>query len=274
MPIDHPARTAAAPSREALKAYLDGALITGMVGTSRESNRGHYRALAEGERHFWLGLDLGDRWSDESRVLALMAERCGVDPDPGRTEGQDTISAERCAAALDRVAELLRKAVAQRHRVLFATGHPAGMLPVYQDLARALAAAGGEVLLPPGGIKLRTDSGRNQDIRRIGAVAVLQERGHLPHTHSPEPMRALLDRLEADGGGLPDLVIADHGWAGHAASRIVPTIGFADCNDPALFVGEAEGSLLVAVPLDDDVEPHLYEPMTAYLLAAAGLPAA
>ncbi|WP_037576240.1 phosphatase [Phaeacidiphilus oryzae] len=269
MPIDHLTRTPV-PSRESLKAYLDDALITGMVATSRENNRAHYRALADGERYYWLGLDLGDRWTDESRVLSVMAERCGVDPDPSRTNGQDTISSERCVAALDRVAELLRKAVAQRQRVLFATGHPAGMLPVYQDLARALAAAGCEIVLPPGGIKLGGDSG-SQDIRRIGAVAVLQERGHLPHTHSPEPMRALLDRLEAGGAELPDLVIADHGWAGAAASRIVPTIGFADCNDPALFLGEAEGSLLVSVPLDDDVEPHLYEPMTAYLLSAAGL---
>jgi hypothetical protein len=28
----------------------------------------------------------------------------------------------------------------------------------------------------------------------------------------------------------------------------------------------------VAVPLDDNVAPHLYRPMTEYLLAAAGLP--
>jgi len=267
-----PTPAPAVPSRDDLMAHLDRALITGLVATPRENNRAHYRALADGERYYWLGLELGTRWTDERRVLALMAERCGVHPDPDRLTGQDTISAALCVDALERVADVLRKAVAQHQRVLFATGHPAGMLPVYQDLARSLEAAGCEVALPPGGIRLAG----NQDIRRIGHVAVLQERGHLPHTHAVEPMRALLDRLETDpaAGGLPDLVIADHGWAGHAASRVIPTVGFADCNDPALFVGEAEGSLLVAVPLDDDVEPHLYEPLTAYLLHAAGLPRA
>jgi hypothetical protein len=48
-------------------------------------------------------------------------------------------------------------------------------------------------------------------------------------------------------------------------------VGFADSNDPALFVAEAEGRLLVCVPLDDNVAPHLYEPLTAYLLERAGL---
>ena len=49
-------------------------------------------------------------------------------------------------------------------------------------------------------------------------------------------------------------------------------MGFADCNDPALFLGEAEDTLAVTVPLDDHVpDPRFYEPMTAYLLSAAQL---
>jgi hypothetical protein len=85
-------------------------------------------------------------------------------------------------------------------------------------------------------------------------------------------MRAILFALTEDGRPLPDLVVADHGWAGCAGARGSDTVGFADSNDPALFVGEAEGKVLVTVPLDDNVPPHYYEPMTAYLLAAAGLP--
>lgn len=258
-----------APEREALKAQLDAALITGQVATPRENNRAHYRSLADGDRYYWLGLDLGDRWTDETDVLAVMAERCGVSPDPAHLAGQDTISAELCVSALERVAGLLRNAAVLGQRVLFATGHPGSMLPVYQDFARALASAGARVLLPPGGVRFG-----DQDIRRVGHVAVVQRRGNLPHTHAAEPMRALLDRLEAEGPGLPELVVADHGWAGAAASAGLPTAGFADCNDPALFVGEAEGTLAVTVPLDDGVSPDLYEPMTSYVLRTAGLPAA
>jgi len=91
------------------------------------------------------------------------------------------------------------------------------------------------------------------------------------HTHSPDPMREVLRALEREGHDLPDLVVADHGWAGCAGSLGIETVGFADSNDPALFVGEAEGTVQVCVPLDDNVPPHLYAPMTAYLLDAADL---
>ena len=62
-------------------------------------------------------------------------------------------------------------------------------------------------------------------------------------------------------------VVADHGFAGAAAQAGLDTVGYADCNDPALFIGEALGRVRVAVPLDDNVAPHLYAPLTAYLLA-------
>ncbi len=69
----------------------------------------------------------------------------------------------------------------------------------------------------------------------------------------------------------PDLAIADHGWAGAAGQAGIDTVGFADCNDPALFAGAAEGKIDVVVPLDDGVSPHHYAPLTAYILARAGL---
>ena len=91
--------------------------------------------------------------------------------------------------------------------------------------------------------------------------------GNLKHTHSPLLMRAALDALETP----PDLVLADHGWAGAAGQAGIDAVGFADCNDPALFVGEAEGRIVSCVPLDDNVDPRLYSPLTAYLLDRAGL---
>jgi hypothetical protein len=46
----------------------------------------------------------------------------------------------------------------------------------------------------------------------------------------------------------------------------VDAIGFADCNDPALFVGEYEGVVRVAVPLDDGLDPAVYSPLGGYVL--------
>ncbi|MEV0091699.1 phosphatase [Streptomyces sp. NPDC050738] len=255
------------PSRAELVDHLVRTRIAGEVATPRDNNLSHYRKLANGDRNFWLGLELGDRWTDEQDVLAVMAERCGVVDDPEHRSGQDTIDPELTVDALERMAARLRKAADGQERVLFATGHPGGLLDVHRATADALRAAGAEIVRIPGG--LGADEGM---VFQFADVAMLERGATLWHTHSPAPMAAILDALAREGRPLPDLVVADHGWAGCAGQRGLDSIGYADCNDPALFIGEAEGTLQVTVPLDDHVtDPRFYDPMTAYLLGAAGL---
>ncbi|MER6270580.1 phosphatase [Streptomyces sp900105755] len=255
------------PSRAELVEHLVKTRIAGDVATPRENNLLHYRKLANGERNWWLGLELGDRWTDEQDVLAVMAERVGVNDDPEYRYGQDTIDPELTVAGLDRLAARLRKAAEGRQRVLFATGHPGGLLDVHRATAAALRGAGCEIVVIPDG--LQTDEGY---VMQFADVAVLEHGATLWHTHSGEPMKAVLGGLEREGRPQPDLVVADHGWAGYAAQAGLDSVGYADCNDPALFLAEAEGTLQVAVPLDDHVlSPRYYDPMTAYLLAGAGL---
>ncbi|MFE9096272.1 phosphatase [Streptomyces sp. NPDC007264] len=258
------------PSRAELVDHLVRTRIAGDVATPRENNLSHYRKLANGDRNYWLGLELGDRWSDEQDVLAVMAERCGVNDDPEYRFGRDTIDPELTVDALDRLAARLRKAADGEQRVLFATGHPGGLLDVHRATAAALRAAGCEIVVIPDG--LQTDEGY---VMQFADVAVLEHGASLWHTHSPQPMRAILTGLEREGRPLPDLVVADHGWTGCAGQLGVDSVGYADCNDPALFLGEAEGTVQVTVPLDDHVvSPRHYDPLTAYLLNAAGLGAA
>jgi hypothetical protein len=258
---------ATTPSRQSLTEHLVRTRIAGDVATPRENNRSHYRKLSEGDRYFWFGLELGDRWTDEEDVLAVMAERCGVVADPAHRSGQDTIDPELTVDALDRAATRLRKAADGGQRVLLATGHPGGLLDVHRRTAAALRAAGCEIVRIPGG--LSADEG---GVFQFCDVAMLERGATLWHTHSPAPMAAILDALEERGEPLPDLVVADHGWAGCAGERGIDAIGYADCNDPALFIGEAEGTVSVTIPLDDHVvDPRYYDPMTAYLLDAAGL---
>jgi hypothetical protein len=155
-----------------------------------------------------------------------------------------------------------------------ATGHPVGLRPTHTAVARALAEAGCTLLTPAAGWAHPADPDYENQQGTLGyldGIGVLQGRHGPDHTHSPLPMRAALADLAANGDGPPDLVVADHGWAGAAGQAGVDAVGFADCNDPALFVGEAEGRVLVSVPLDDNVAPHLYSPLTAYLLSRAGL---
>jgi histidinol phosphate phosphatase hisN-like protein len=230
--------------------------------------------FASGLPKAMFGLSPRGSWSLED-VLALMARRVGVSPDTRKVSGADRIDPERTIDALDRMSGHLADEARPGRRVLVATGHPAGLLPVHLAVARALGEAGADVVTPAAGWGYETPTRVGwvrREIRYIHGVALVSTRGELNHTHSPRPMEAILADLAATGQQPPDLVVADHGWAGAAAQAGITAVGFADSNDPALFVGEEEGVVAVAVPLDDNVAPHLYEPLTSYLLATAGLP--
>jgi hypothetical protein len=250
----------AVPTRDQLHDHLETHLITGDVATGRDSNTANIVRMLERETNYDFGLTLSDGWNYES-VLALMADRVGIDPDVSRTEGSDTIRTDRCLDALDRMADVIAAVAGRRGSVLLATGHPTGLLVVHQAIARALRAAGCQVVTA-GDERPVPIENRPVKVLYVPDVAVLATRAHLLHTHRPEPMRTVLALLDAP----PDLVIADHGWAGAAGEAGLSTVGFADCNDPALFVGEADGKVDVVVPLDDNVTPAFYAPMTAYLL--------
>ena len=265
--------TTTPPAREQLRAHLVDARIAGDVATTREDNLFKYGLLAGRVSKVMFGLEPRGRWALDD-VLDLMVDRVGVSPDRSHLRGADTIDPDLTLDALDRMADHLRAAARPGARVLLATGHPAGLLVVHAAVGRALAAAGATLLTPGTGTTYETTTrlGRvTRHVRYVEQVAVVSSVGDLNHTHSPAPMRGLLAALDAAGAPPPDLVVADHGWAGAAGQAGVRTVGFADCNDPALFVGEAEGTVGVSVPLDDNVQPELYAPMTAYLLGKAGL---
>jgi hypothetical protein len=258
------------PTREELLAQLVAARVAGEVATQRSNSIGNMRMLADGDPDKLLGLDFGDRWPFE-RVLALLAERSGAPAAITRLDdwgypGGDYIDPENTVAAIERMAEVLREAADGGARVLVATGHPGGLLGTHLAIATALAAAGARLVTVPRDIATAVG-----DVRQVGGVAAMHAHAGLRHTHSPEPMRLVLAGLAAAGEPLPDLVVADHGWAGQAGRSGIRTVGFADCNDPALFVAEAEGTLAVTVPLEDNAPFDRYELMNQYLLGLAGL---
>lgn len=262
-----------APDRDELREHLVASRIAGDVATSREDNLLKYGLFASRAPKAMFGLSPRGSWGMRE-LLALMAERVGVSPDPAYLHGPDRIDPELSIDGLDRMAAEIKRAARPGARVVVATGHPAGLLPVHLSVADALRRAGAQVLTPGAGTTypVTTRAGRVQrELRFVHGVGVVSTRGELNHTHSPRPMEAILAALADAGEPPPDLVVADHGWTGAAGQAGVPAVGFADSNDPALFVGEAEGMVAVTVPLDDNVAPHLYDPVTAYLLAAAGL---
>lgn len=260
-----------------LEVVLNSTLLTGAVLTDRASNLGNLRRLAAREPAHLYGVDVAEHWTLES-LLALMGERVGISTDLSFESGQDQIDARLTVQRLARYRDRFASAVRQGALLLFATAHPATLMDVYRRLASVATAAGARVLdvnaLPfasPDGIRVPL-ADEHQALWCTGGVTCVYRGGSLMHTHSPEPMDALLDRLD-ELGIRPDLVIADHGWAGAAGRRGLPVLALADCNDPAVFVAEAQGSIEVVVPIDDGLAVHLYEPVIDYVLAGVAEPA-
>ncbi|TQE15307.1 hypothetical protein Sipo8835_45575 [Streptomyces ipomoeae] len=263
-----------------LREHLVAVGLAGRVATSREASLRSYRLFAARDPRFLIGIDPKLAWRQRD-VLGLMAERCGVSADPGCTSGQDVIDPERTIEALDRFAERIGVVAQRGGAVLFGTGHPHRLIGFYGALADALSSAGCEVLTPAMGrrVDITTRFGlRTYNLDYVRGVAVVREAPALRsrcatgvHTHSPLPVRVALAAAAEAGGPLPELVVGDHGWVCGAGQLGFEAIGIADTDDPALFVGEAEGRVSVVVPLDDGVRSDYYRPLTRYVLNRACL---
>ncbi|MFG2822571.1 phosphatase [Kitasatospora sp. NPDC048365] len=294
-----PGRTSAGRppiTRDALRDHLLRTRLAGPeVPTPRQNNLRHYRLFAQADPKALMGLDPERRW-DEAAVLAMMAARVGVDPDPRYTEGPDTIDPERTLDALDRLAALLRATADARGTVLAGTGHPQKLPGFHGALVRALEAAGCRVHAPVRGLRFRepTPEGeRGRITDAVGPVTVIRDldgypefagrpsggargrggtaAGDLRHTHSPQPVRLTLAALADAGHPPPDLVLGDHGWLCGAGRLGIPAGGLADCNDVAPFAAEEEGTVAVVVPVDDGSAPACYRPLSDYVLQRADL---
>ncbi|NEA66567.1 phosphatase [Streptomyces sp. SID12488] len=267
-------------SAGALRAHLLAARLAGPVATSREESLRSYRLFAARDPRVTIGLDPERTWRQRD-LLRLMADRCGVSADPQCTSGCDVIDPERTLVALDAFAERLSAVARRRAPVLLGTGHPHRLLDFYAALADALSAAGCAVLTPAQGssVDITTRFGlRTYNLDYVRGVGLVREQGagaagREPgaHTHSPLPVRTALTAAAEAGGTFPELVIGDHGWVCGAGQLGFEAIGLADTDDPALFVGEAEGRVSVVVPLDDAVRSDYYRPITRYVLNRACL---
>lgn len=244
-------------SGDALRDHLLATRLSGWVATSRANSVDHFRRLADGDPYYHLGLDLDDRWPYD-KVVTLMEERCGRPATQWEDDGPDWIDPDLTIAGLDRFADVLGRAGGRR--VLFATGHPHGLLGVHLALSRAVQDAGGTLVSVPPGL-----GQEGIEIDQLEGITMVHASGSLRHSHAGRWMDLVLDALSAQ----PDLVVADHGWAGTAARRGIESIGFADCNDPALFCGESEGTVAVAVPIDDGLAFPVYGPVIERIVTRA-----
>ena len=250
-----------------LREHLVEARLAGTVQTSPGQVVGNCEKLVAGNPNYTFGLS-DWRSVDVAEVCAVVAGLCGsraVDADP---DGPGWIDPDATLAAIEGQRDKVAAHARARSAVLLATGHPTGLLPHYMALGRALHEAGCELLVALDDSWI-TEGEDRRGIRFFAGVASARTGGNLVHTHRSMFMEAMLDALEEDGRR-PDLVLGDHGMAGGAIERGIDTLGIADVNDPALFVAQARGRTEAVMPIDDNLRPRLFEPVTAAVLDGLG----
>jgi hypothetical protein len=230
----------------------------GITGAHQSHSRANVlekiAALVEGDPEGSFGLSGLDAYS-VSEVLGFVAGIAGASADETITEGDDAIDPDKTIEGIVAAGRRLKAEADRGATLLAATGHPTGLLEHHMKVVDAYRAAGGKVLRLREEEKLTSLNNRPFEIRYNGSVGCFADWGSLRHTHSAEPMEKMLD-----GRPWPDIVLADHGFAGAAIERGIPAVAVMDVNDPALAVAAATGRDVVIIPMDDNRPPHCYEP--------------
>lgn len=245
-------------SREVLEQARDALVAAGITGPHKSHSRrnviGKIRQITCGDTDDTFGLSgLPDHSAEE--ILSFVSKLTGCPQGIADETGYDDIDPELTVDGIVAAARALKGFADRKASLLIATGHPTGMLEHNIRVADAYKRAGGTILKLREGEQIVPGRGRNFEVRYTGGVGCLADWGALMHTHSAAAMEALLDAEP-----WPDVVFGDHGWAGAAIERGIPTVAVIDINDPALAVAWAEGKDMWAVPLDDNRPPGLYEP--------------
>src|SRR6266550_5870099 len=251
------------PREELLNAILAGGM-SGVVSHPLDNVLWKIGLLCEGDNRSQFGLS-GVCDLSEAEVLRLVSEASGWTPDPNSRFGPFRVAAERVLAECERVGDRLALACWRGERMILATGHPSGLPLLYIEVGRELAKRGVELLTPFDGVPFQDGHKGRREIRYFHDVAMLVGHGNTLHTHNSRPMELMLEE-----GPRPDLVFADHGFAGAAIEAGIDTVSIADVNDPALIVAKALGRTEVVIVMDDNVRPEAYWP--CFQAIAARLP--
>jgi hypothetical protein len=242
------------PREELARALVAGG-VAGPAGHPHHNVFGNIRMLVEHDPDKLFGLsDMPEPFGFED-IVRIVGEASGVPIDALATEGSPDIDSGAVLDACEDVGERLEAAARRGERILFATGHPGDLDPLYGAIAELAAGNGARIVRPAEGVSWSDpEAGHRWTIAYHGAVGMVTDGERPRHTHCPDAMERMLEEER------PDLVVADHGLAGAAIQAGVETLSVADVNDPALIVAKAQGRTQVVVVLDDHVPPEAYWP--------------
>ena len=208
-----------------------------------------------------------------TRSMAVMARRCGTLADLARARRRRHDRPRPHAGPARALARAAGQGGGRPASGCWSRpATPPASSSIHLQVAAALRAAGCEVLVAGAGLAL----GRGRSTR--GAAAGRGTSGSSTACTCWPPAASCCTPTSRSRCGR---VLAALGRAARTSSSPttagpappreagIDTLGMADCNDPALFVAEEEGKPIVTVPLDDNVPPHLYDPLSAFVTDVA-----
>src|SRR4051812_15533319 len=262
-PYPNPAREAP-PSEELLMASDDQVIerrLTKLrlagpeLSHSRQNNLEAVKRLADADPYVTFGIQsvieyVGDNDFEPSDFLKIVSGLTKCSQDINYTQGRGYISPSSTIKGLRATAAAIRRVAADGGSVVFATGHPGAMIDYYTELAYLVRRLGGHVLdLAKGQVVFQgEDRDHIKVVDSINSIAFVSDTCSTLHTHDSLPMKVMLDSTAK----MPDLVIADHGFAGEAINRGIPTVAIMDTNDPGLAIAKKLGANVIIVPMNDN----------------------
>jgi len=255
-PLDRASWTPREVPREELERALLTGLVAGWATHPLDNVRGNAQMLLDHDPDKEFGLTGLQHGFTLDAILDLVETAAGAPIDRDARTGPVEIRPGPILETSAAAGERLQKAVADGERVVLATGHPVGLAYLYHELAAWLRTNGADVRAPAGGARWRERRlDHDWEVIYWDNVAMLSDTREPRHTHWPFAMHRI---LEAER---PDLVFADHGFAGAAIEDGIETISIADVNDPALLVAKAQGRTDHVIVFDDHVDPNAYWPV-------------
>ncbi len=168
------------------------------------------------------------------------------------------IDPELLEIALDEACERIAEVANKGGKLIFACSRPAATLPLLIELARLSAQAGANILQSFDNTSAFIADGRKD--RRItwnGSVGVITDGQSLLATNDAKAADDLFFHLPT-----PDLVIADHIFAGASLTNGFPTIAFAGLESLAVAIASIPEKHCLTVPMS------LSQPSTHYGIVA------
>jgi len=255
-PLDRASWTPREVPREELERALLTGLVAGWATHPLDNVRGNAQMLLDHDPDKEFGLTGLQHGFTLDAILDLVETAAGAPIDRDARTGPVEIRPGPILETSAAAGERLQKAVADGERVVLATGHPVGLAYLYHELAAWLTTNGADVRAPAGGARWRERRlDHDWEVIYWDNVAMLSDTREPRHTHWPFAMHRI---LEAER---PELVFADHGFAGAAIEDGIETISIADVNDPALLVAKAQGRTDHVIVFDDHVDPNAYWPV-------------